>query len=352
MGLSNEITSISTPDQTGRFRTHANYLCAFSQLVFRETFSFRPKREEHWYELRERIQKSGALPMPTGNAIDQDRVKKFLNAAWGTEALLLMGKRFVNEEELLRLSNNWSIIQTYYILYHCTQALHVAKGQKCLTNHSSIQKTFHNLWASRSIVLGPWSLAYSEAGPINVPDGVQLNDNVHNWNSCDGDNAWNIAIKALRTTREREFPKKEKQKREDKRHKKKVEWKTEEDQRIASGKHFRQKPAFPLPRLTKNEKTEVHAGLRPYTLIDYLYRLRIKTNYDDSSMFTDGPDDNDSSWQVRDHLCKIAGGSLLLHELSVMKLIGRDKFLGWAKKWESENLPDSAGGIKSRLELF
>lgn len=195
-------------------------------------------------------------------------------------------------------------------------------------------------------------MAYGAIGPLNVPAAIQLPDDVHNWNSCDGDNAWNLAIKPLRTTRERVLSEKEKQNRECRRRDKKNQWTEEERQRIATGKRSRQEPTFALPRLTNTEKAEINGKLRPYTMIDYLYRLRITTNYEDSNMFTDGPDDNDSSRQVRDYLCKIASGSLLLYELAVMNLVGVDGFLGWANQWVSENLPENAGGLKKRLKLF
>jgi len=50
-----------------------------------------------------------------------------------------------------------------------------------------------------------------------------------------------------------------------------------------------------LSRLTDQEKGQLVTKVRPHSMMDYLYRLRIKTNYLDSAMFTDGPSDNLSS---------------------------------------------------------
>ncbi len=86
--------------------------------------------------------------------------------------------------------------------------------------------------------------------------------------------------------------------------------------------------------------------------MDYLYRLRIKTNYEDSNMFTDGPDDKGSSISVRNALCIIAGGTLFLHELSISNLVGKPTFIRWAQNWAEKNLPADAGGLAKRLKYF
>ncbi len=39
--------------------------------------------------------------------------------------------------------------------------------------------------------------------------------------------------------------------------------------------------------------------MRPYTLLEYLYQLRLRCNYEDSAMFTDGPEMGGMSDEVR-----------------------------------------------------
>ena len=53
------------------------------------------------------------------NNFNMDQAKTCLQSAWGTEALLLMTDSVFCEEEAIRLSNNWSAIQTYYVMDHC-----------------------------------------------------------------------------------------------------------------------------------------------------------------------------------------------------------------------------------------
>jgi hypothetical protein len=112
-----------------------------------------------------------------------------------------MTKRIINEDELIRLSNNWSAIQVYYIFYHCTQALHVAKGQPQRPgNHPSTQNIYYDAWASRHICLPPWSLAFGNAGAINVPPGITPDMTIHSWAACEGNAVYDLALKALMTT--------------------------------------------------------------------------------------------------------------------------------------------------------
>nr|MBA3298090.1 hypothetical protein [Acidobacteriota bacterium] len=69
--------------------------------------------------------------------------------------------------------------------------------------------------------------------------------------------------------------------------------------------------------------THVRRRVRPHTAIDYLFRLRVKSNYEDSTMFTDGPTDENASLAVHRDLVRLASSVMLLHELHVTRLLGR-----------------------------
>lgn len=320
------------------FKTHSNYIRAFSLLVY-DPVSFRPRNI--YACLGDRILQSNALPPTRNTNIDSAQIRSSLHAAWGTEALLLMTRRIINEEELLRLSNNWSSIQVYYIFYHCTQALHVAKGHPRPESHPRTQNIFNDYWAARSIFLPPWSLAYGRAGTINAPSGIVPDISIHQWTACVGNNIWSLASKALMTTRREALEEKYREKRESKRRQNRQAWRQEENDRLARGKKARTKPNFRLPKLTNSEKERINESLRSYTIMDYLYRLRLKTNYEDSNMFSDGPEDNNSSRHIRDALCRIANGTLFLHELAIRNLVGRESFLTWIDEWVQRNMPQN-----------
>ena len=321
------------------FRTHSNYIRAFNLLIYDPVSS--PPRDMVAC-LRDRILQSNVLPQSRNTSIDIGQIQSSLHSAWGTEAILLMTRRIINEEELLRLSNNWSSIQVYYIFYHCTQALHVAKGHPRPRSHPNTQNIFYDYWAARSVFLPPWSLAYGNVGTINAPPEIVPDISVHPWTACEGNNVWNLASKALMTTRRDALDEKYREKRELKRRQNRRAWSQEENDRLARGRKARKPHNFRLPKLSNSEKERINESLRPYTIMDYLYRLRLKTNYEDSNMFSDGPEDNNSSRYIRDALCRIVNGTLFLHELAINILVGRESFLTWTDEWIQRNMPQNA----------
>jgi hypothetical protein len=86
------------------------------------------------------------------------------------------------------------------------------------------------------------------------------------------------------------------------------------------------------------QKQQVNERLRPYSLIDYVYRLRIKTNYTDSAVFTEGPAPGEAG-AVHADLVRLAAASLLAHELHVRRLVGVDRTRVLIDGWLKTNLP-------------
>ena len=99
------------------FKTHSNYIRAFATLVGLESQSF---PDTIYRALTQKVLLSGCLPTHQKADVDESLVHSSLSNAWGTELLIDMGREFINEPELVKLSNNWSIVQTHYILYHLT----------------------------------------------------------------------------------------------------------------------------------------------------------------------------------------------------------------------------------------
>jgi hypothetical protein len=232
----------------------------------------------------------------------------------------------------------------------CTaQALHVAQGHPRPENHPKTQKAFHNQWANRSGFLHPWTFGYGHTGATNQPGDINVDINIHPWSSCEGHNIWSLYTKALMTTRRDEILEKNRSMRESKRIAFRRAWMQEEASRIGQGKRARSQPRFPLPLLSAADKAGIDVSTRAYTLIDYIYRLRIKTNYEDSNMFIDGPEDSYQSTLVRSAFYSIASGTLFLYENALMAIIGRHVLTEWAVQWVQRNLPNgSVVGIAGR----
>jgi hypothetical protein len=85
----------------------------------------------------------------------------------------------------------------------------------------------------------------------------------------------------------------------------------------------------------------VNKSVRAHSLIDYAYRLRIKTNYEDADMFIEGPHDTTSSGWVNRDIVRLAAASLLIAELHIARLIGAQEFAAIADGWlhAHANLP-------------
>jgi len=301
-----------------------------------------------------RIQAAGLCQGQPRQQIDRPALRRSLHNAWGTELLIAAGEQWLQDEEIIAVSNNWTVIQAYYVLYHVTQAYSIAKGQARQESHTATQRVFASFWPDRDLDLAPWTLGSGKAGNANIPQGVVIDAQQHAWANCDNASSWSIACKALKTTWEQElvapaFVKK----REALKTQRNRNWQAAEDENIKRGRRPRKKLKFGLPNLTPLHKTEVKEATRKATLMDYLYRLRIRANYEDSTMFTEGPDFEGASAEVRQNLAALATASLFVHECAICTLLGRRTFLEWVDAWINAHHGAAVRrGLAARRESF
>jgi hypothetical protein len=101
------------------------------------------------------------------------------------------------------------------------------------------------------------------------------------------------------------------------------------------------------------EKSACEKNVRAYTLLDYLYRLRIRANYQDAALFTDGPTEDMQSMQLHRHLRYLAASTSLVTELRVRELIGRRPLVRWVDDFVTHNVPPRLTvGIAARRDLL
>src|SRR5690606_13796183 len=158
---------------------------------------------------------------------------------------------------------------------------------------------------------------------------LTIDGSIHPWSRCEANSCWSLAAKALKTTRGEFHEDAIQEARRKKRQDRVRVWETEEITRLAAGRRARKRPAFSLPLLAPDEQAAIARNLRAYTIFDYLYRLRIKTNYVDSDMFIDGPEDDQQSRSLANKLCDRSSSTLLLTELSLIHVWGRTEFLAF-----------------------
>lgn len=335
----------------GSFLTHANYLRAFATLAgYLTSPVVRPATA--LADQKTKVSVSPSLGWAPRGKPNLTSVRTSLSNAWGTELLLVLSSKYATEDALVRLANNWGVVQAYYATYHAFQAYLVANGEARPQTHSQTQRMFADRWARRPLDMPPWTFAADEGTFCNGP-GRPINLGLHQWTACDRANCWDLAGKALASTREEAILDAMRTRREEKRRERKRVWAEEERERIDRGRKPRKEPTFRLPQLTQMDKTDVRRRVRPYTLMDYLYRLRIKTNYEDSLMFTEGPDNASASKLVHLDLVRLTASAVFMHELHVRQLVG----LRWMQRlvddWLRLNYPSGPRlGLALRRELL
>lgn len=336
-------------DPSGSFKTHAGYLHALAYLCGYTMFKRDPAVAT---ALAARIKAEPSYASTTRRpGFDRDQVKRSLDAAWGSELLLAVTGAYA-PDELRGVSNTWVAIQTYYACYHATQALVVAKGQPRPTSHPKTQKLFVDAWVTPPRNLMPWSLGATAAGYANLPSGHVVDEHIHPWVALDASSAIDVACKALRTTREDFIVEEKKRERQKKQAALRKAWQAKEADRLAKGRKPRKVPPFPLPRLTPAEHTNVESRTRAYGVLDYLYRLRIKAQYEDSTLFSEGPEEAIDSLLAYQRLEQIVRSTLLLHELFIERIIGRNVFERFVDDWIGRQASTPVNPLAARRSLI
>lgn len=318
----------------GAFRTHRQYLDAFAYIATEGRW----RLGEAYTSIANRFNSSQLCPCPNGHISGNEQVRRSLQNAWGTELLLWLSHRLLKGDEIVRVSNNWNVIQAYYALYHATQAVIVSRGAPRPESHPKTQRMFVDLWGRLPINFAPWCFTVGPHG--HWPSTIQIDPSIHAWTFVDHQSCWSIAHKALLSTRADAIREAFKAKRLTKQKAARQAWAMKESERRAKGRQQRREPRFAIPLLTVSEKAHIDRSTRPYSLLDYLYRLRIRANYEDASMFTDGPENDRESSDVRVALVKIVSASLLAAELVLCRARdGRATLREWATRWLENNGP-------------
>ncbi|HSG30409.1 MAG TPA: hypothetical protein VLB82_02580 [Thermodesulfobacteriota bacterium] len=296
------------------FRTHSNYLNAIRYIA---SGGIEDNNQKSLELLAEKVFESGCLKLEKKTEFNTNDIHHSLNNAWGVEALYKMGNLFIKEDDLIRLSNNWCIVQTYYALYYSTQALAITEGYPKPRTHAQVQKIFYVMWSEISWLITPWCISFDENGFHNLAPGIYPDDHIHSWKKVEDESALSLFCKALRTTRE-EYISEALAKRRD---------------RLAKKKDTS------TVKLTDEQKMQTITRVRPTTLMSYLFRLKRKTNYEQSSILAIGPQNEFQSQELRNNLSFIIESTLLITEFIISRLIGEDIYYNWCREWEKYKAP-------------
>lgn len=133
---------------------------------------------------------------------------------------------------------------------------------------------------------------------LNIPSGVVVG-NINPLTTPAPHEFWDWYGMLLRTTRNRQFEKKLK----------------------GSGNQFKTKKGTPRKRFTITQKSQVLADLRPATVFDFFYRLRIRSNYEDADSFILGTMGETDAREFNEALRAVTSATLYLIELHVAQRV-------------------------------
>jgi hypothetical protein len=300
--------------------------------------------------LSQRVRADAAYGRIQWRESDDQLLRRLLINGWNTELLLgLQGQLAPDEDEpgLLALANQWAVVQAYYAIEKIVDALAVAKGSSPPRSHDKTKTLFADQWAVRPCP--PWNLRHDGTRLLGLADGAAT-PQVNTLGTVTSDNCWGFIEVCLRTTRAPIVQQRLREARDRKKSERRNAWIK------AAGERSRKatsEPRWPLPHLTPAEKSQIVATTRPTNMLDYLYRLRIRSNYQDASMFTEGPSSRAEALDMHLNLGRLVSWTLLLHELWIRKYAGRQTFDRHVSEWLKNDVAGHATrGLSRRRAIL
>ncbi|MCH8052338.1 MAG: hypothetical protein IIC86_10020 [Chloroflexi bacterium] len=287
-----------TEEDAGAFKTYRNYLDAFSRVIddtLGTDLSGLPKMmaKPQFVNLR--------------RPVSVDPLVTHLRSAWSTE-LLMTSFRALDLGDVVRYANVWVPVQSYYAVFTALLAWQVASGSEA-TSHTAVLNAIGNEMRSRKWLPPPWTAVclgcpqvddYVFESVPNVADRTISNFEA----PSDVESSWSLVAKCLGTTREDIIDDAI------------TEWK----------KHNKNKKGQPRKALYRHEKADIAEKEAPTTLFDFLYRMRIRSNYRDTDAFALGASSPAQAGQFYDLVTKVTSATLRFVETLVVGRVGVKEF--------------------------
>jgi hypothetical protein len=253
-------------DAARALSTYRNYLLALRGFV---DVSYRGPRGRFRRLAEEQTQIPKFQALQPAGRYDLEAIRSVLFNAWHTEAVLALPGA-LPDAGLIRFTNQWAPVQAYYAVYSLMRAWFLTEGNTT-SSHSQALRSMSSVVAYRGVFPAPWSFACSgghtlgdavhtgfpsgriyDVNALTTPPGTYSYDD---WSS-----------KILRTTR-KFFLEQAEQK-----------WKA--GHRTKRGAHYK--------RIPSAERQRIASRVHPTTVFDFVYRLRIRSNYRDVDDFVSG----------------------------------------------------------------
>jgi len=291
------------PEESFSFRTYKNYLQSLSGFVT-ERYGSSPGC---FSRLKAQCTQQGifsGVQATTVNSQTKEDIKKLLFNAWNTELVLALPAAI--SPDFIKYANHWSPVQAYYAVYLSLQAYFRSCGlQAPPRDHTASLNTISARVCEQNVFPPFWSVccegepSLADAQYRHIPGGIVVKE-INPLTTPTPEDVWDWYAMLLRTTRERQLRKRLKE----------------------SGKQFPTKKGKPRKHFTPEQKRVILAGLRPTTVFDFLYRLRIRSNYEDADTFILGTMGQTDAREFNEALRLVTASTLYLLELHIAMRLG------------------------------
>ena len=233
------------------------------------------------------------------------RGAEILRNGWATE-VLLNSPRVLGGDDLVAFANLWAPVQAYYAVFEAFSALAMTvTGSRPLRTHAALLG-----WAATQVAhpaspfVVPWTARVG--GPLGAHTfdgfgGATLDHRISNLTAPHAANAPSLLALALRTTRREQI----------------------DDHRDGWRKGLKTAAGRPRKNLPAAVLLANATAMRPTTLFDLLWRLRLRSNYKEGDALLSGAIGPADAATFHAALAEIVATTLLTTEIYLAHLVGR-----------------------------
>jgi hypothetical protein len=314
------------PDAEAAFRTYRNYLVGLT-LLLRDLYGWEDAdRRAGVVIATHRTKNFGRIQRATFTLEEERAISQALQHAWLMEAQLmpwLVGDRQAAAHMIQAASH-----PAYYALFHAGRALLLVQRQNVPKSHAGVLSALGSIASGRSIFPAPWCVTCQggpSAGTMGCsgwPGHAPAPSGVHNLSTPTAATMWDVLHKILATTRRKQI-----------------------ESRKAEQRSARS-------RLPRGEVAAIVRDLRPTTLFDFMWRLRVRFDYDDSNVALRGVSHDSEATNFLWALSLVAHDTMCVLETLTARYLGRERY-GYCVEACLPNLPvDHRSVAKARRDVI
>lgn len=297
------LAELDIPEEAFDFKTYKNYFGSLSIYVHK-TYG---TGTDCFKNLKAACESQGAfarIQMAPFSTTILEEIKKLLFNAWNSEIVLALPSSI--SPEFVKYANHWSPVQAYYAVYLAIQAFfRSVRLESPPNNHAKSLRTISEYVTRQNLFPPYWNVCCSgaptlaEVKHVNLPANEKI-EMISCLSSPRFEEFWSWYAMLLRTTRERQFKRK----------------------LADSGSRFKTKKGTRRKRFTPTQKARVLADLHATTVFDFVYRFRLRSNYEDADAFILGTTSNTDASEFNEALRHFTATTLFIIELQVVSRIG------------------------------